>query len=77
MGLVCEEIKSAIIKDEMISVKNFGTISTYLYHGHQGYNVHTKKVEYVKPIRVVKFHPHAAFSKLIKERRKRFLKKQK
>lgn len=64
----------SIIEDKAISIYNFGTLSPYLFHGHEGMNIATGHVQSVKPFRTVKFRAHSHFFALIEQRKNKFTK---
>ncbi len=72
MNLVCGEIVREILGNQAISIKNFGTLSPYRFHGHKALDVSTGIVGSVKPFRTVRFHPHAVFLRLMEGRRDKF-----
>lgn len=60
---------SDLISDSPVSVENFGTLSPYVYQGHDGLNIATGKKVFVEPFRTVRFHPHEGLRALL-ERQK-------
>jgi nucleoid DNA-binding protein len=68
LEVLIEELSKDLIDDVPISVKNFGTLSPYLYHGHFAYNVQTGERYNMKPFRTVKFNSHESFTNLVKDR---------
>lgn len=74
INIICDSIKEDILEGKSVSVHNLGTFSPFLFHGHKGLNVATGNIENHEPFKTVKFRPHSTFSKMISERRQRFLK---
>lgn len=58
-------MKEELREDRVISVKNFGTLSPYVYHGHNAFNVVSGEKVYVAPFRTVRFHPHVGMRDLM------------
>jgi nucleoid DNA-binding protein len=72
IGLIVEQMASDLIKDQVVTVRCFGTFSPYVRQPHLAHDVHTGLVRDVKSSRSVKFHPHEAFKELIRVRQKNF-----
>lgn len=72
VSLITKEITDIILRQESISIKNFGTLSSYLFHGHKGFNVATRTVEYVEPFKTVKLYVHVGFKSLLQKNREKF-----
>jgi nucleoid DNA-binding protein len=77
VGLITEQISSDLISDQMVSVRNFGTLSPYVRVPHIAHNVNEGRLWCVKANRSVTFHPHEAFQSLIQDRREKFCKRDK
>lgn len=69
---ICSKMEEKLIADQAISVENFGTLSPYTFHDHDGMNIATGQIERVPSFRTVKFHPHATFLVLLSQRRDSF-----
>ena len=72
VDVIVEEVVSSLVQDVPVTVKNFGTLSPYQYHGHAAKHVGTGRIINVKAFRTVKLNPAEAFWKLLSERRERF-----
>ena len=72
VDVIVEEVVSALIQDIPVTVKNFGTLSPYQYHGHAAKHVGTGRMVEVKAFRTVKLNAADSFLKLLKDRRDRF-----
>jgi nucleoid DNA-binding protein len=77
VGLIIDQIANDLISDQMVSVRNFGTLNPYVRAPHIAHNVNEGRLWCVKAKRSVTFHPHEAFQSLIQDRRERFCKKDK
>lgn len=51
------------------SIKNFGTFSPFKFHEHKGIDVSTGKMRIVESFTSVKFRPHVAFLRLLKDKK--------
>lgn len=74
ISVLCDVIEDELVHNRAVSIKNFGTLSTYLFHGHKGFNVTNREVNEVLPFKSVKFRPHIKFSELVRARRDKFVK---
>jgi nucleoid DNA-binding protein len=72
VDVTVEEVASALVQDVPVTVKNFGTLSPYQYHGHAAKHVGTGRTIEVKAFRTVKLNAAEAFLKLLLERKERF-----
>jgi len=72
VNIICEEIVGMLLDNENISVRNFGILNPYLFHSHKGFNVQTGKVQEYPEFWSAKFHTHAAFEKLLDEKKEFF-----
>lgn len=70
--VVTKELSRAIVDDEQVRVKNFGTIVPHTLGAHTVRHVVTGKLVQAKATRTVRFFPHAALIRLLKERRGKF-----
>lgn len=75
--IVSEYIESELKKDRIVSIDNFGTFSTHLFHEHEGLDISTGKMQKVESFRSIKFHAHENFRKLLTRKREKFQKKKK
>ena len=75
INIIYDYIIDNLKQNNTFSVKNFGTFIPHIFHSHRGYNVNSSKVEEIKSFKTVKFLPHVEFSKLIKLKRSKLLKK--
>ncbi len=75
INAICMNLQDKIVRDQTISVENFGTISPYTFHNHYGMNVATGELQEFPAFRTVKFHPHFIFLELLARRRESFLEK--
>lgn len=73
VSIIIDQISNDLVSDQVVTVKRFGTLSPHLRVSHIAHNVNNGTIHSLKPKRSVKFHPHASFSALIKERQGRFL----
>ena len=69
---ICDHVIDNLSEDNAFSVQNFGTLSPYLFHGHQGFNIASGRMQYVKPFKTVRFRAPAVFKRLSIEKRERF-----
>lgn len=65
---ICSFIEERIIANMDISIHNFGTISTYLFHGHPAPNFATGEMGKIEPFRLVRLRASIALRKILKER---------
>lgn len=65
-------IISEIDNDRDVSVKNFGTLSSYLYQSHCSVNINTKIRRMTKAFKNVRLHPHVSFRSLLSANRDSF-----
>jgi len=72
VGIIIEQISSDLVNDQVVTVRKFGTLSPHVRRSHMAHNVSTGVVRKLSSKRSVKFHPHEAFSGLIRERQERF-----
>ena len=70
IGIICADLLDNIIEGKSVSISNFGTLDVHIFSGHNGTNIASGKVEYVKPFKSVKFVAHENFKYLIKQKRK-------
>jgi nucleoid DNA-binding protein len=75
INTIISEIKEILVKDECLSVENFGTLSPYIKTGHKGIDVNTREIQFVKPNKYIKFIPSSAFLEIIHNRKEFFNKK--
>ena len=73
VGIIIEQIASDLANDQVVTVRRFGTLSPHVRQPHAAHNVSTGEICRLGSKRSVKFHPHEAFSGLIRERQERFL----
>lgn len=69
INVICSIIQDKLLKDQAISVENFGTLYSYFFHEHLGMDVTTGRLRKVKSFRTVKFRPHAVFWSLVAQRK--------
>jgi nucleoid DNA-binding protein len=72
VNVVSDEIALCLVQDVPVTVKRFGTLSPYRYHGHPARHVGTGRMVEVKAFRTVKLHASEAFLELLSERKERF-----
>ena len=72
INIMVDDMTDKLAEGKSISIDNFGTLSTYLRHGHDALNVATNSVEYVPPRRNIRLIPHSTLDGLIQNRIKRF-----
>ena len=72
IGIIINQIASDLVDDQVVTVRNFGTLSPHVRRSHLAHNVGTGVVRSLSSRRSVKFHPHEAFNGLIRERQERF-----
>lgn len=65
INTIIDVMKQELLEDRTISVKNFGTLSPYIYHGHNAFNVVSGEKVYVESFRSVRFHTHAGMRNLM------------
>ena len=70
--VVTRELSRAIVEDEQVRVKNFGTIVPHTLGSHTVRHVLTGQLVQAKETRTVRFYPHAALVRLLRERRGNF-----
>jgi nucleoid DNA-binding protein len=73
--IICDYIIDSLLKNRAVSVKNFGTIFPSTFHSHEGFNLWTQTVSVVKSFTTAKFYPHDVFTRLIRDKKGKFLKK--
>ena len=73
IDVICEYLTKEIAENRSVTVRNFGTFSPYLFHGHDGWDFQTNKLCYRKPFRSVKFRSHHVFERLISRRKKKIV----
>lgn len=72
IGIINESIINRIVNNEAVSVDNFGTLSSYLFHQHKGMNVASGQQQIVKSFKTVKFRVHSTFEDLVEQRKDKF-----
>ena len=70
--VVTRELSQAMIADEQVRVKNFGTLVPHVLGSHTVRHVLTGQLVQARRSRTVRFYPHAALVRLLKERRGNF-----
>ena len=73
VSIIVEQVANDLVNDQVVTVRRFGTLSPHVRRSHMAHNVSTGIVRKLSSNRSVKFHPHSAFSSLIRERQERFL----
>jgi len=73
--VICDYLSEELIENRSVSIKNFGTLSPYMFHGHEGIDVSSGNMRYVEEFRSVKFRPHHVLWRLVKRKRKKILRK--
>lgn len=73
ISVMCVMIQKELIRDQAVSIENFGTLSPYTFHQHMGRNVVTKQLQEIESFRSVKFRPHSVFLELLAQRKASFL----
>lgn len=74
LKIICDEMENSLLRDESISISNFGTLSLGFFHGHYLTDLSTGEKHWIEPKRVVKFQPHVVLRNLLKENRSKLLK---
>lgn len=69
--VIIDNMISDLISDNPVSVENFGTLSPYVYPGHDGLNIATGKKVFVEPFRTVRFHAHDGLRALLERQKLR------
>lgn len=69
---ICQTIVDDLVDGNTVDIKNFGSFIPYIFHGHKGYNVSTKQVEYIKPKYEVKLKIHPKFQEKLMLKREKF-----
>lgn len=77
INIIINEIRNELINKRSISIKNFGTLTPYLFQAHKGINMFTKKIEMFPKTWSVKFHAHVGFLKLLELAKEKFATSQK
>jgi len=75
INIVCDWVAEELIANRSVTIKNFGTLSSYIFHGHDAVNIGTRIREYVPEFWSVKFRSHHVFKRLVRRRRKSLAKK--
>lgn len=73
--IIQEEVAYSLVNDIPVTVKNFGTLSPYVWPGHKaGYwaGKEGKGPQETKPTRRIKLHPHENFKRLIELKKEEF-----
>ena len=73
ISILLGELRSELEADVPIRLKNFGTLSPYVFHGHLAWNVQRQGYVDTPPFRSVRFHPADRFLRLLRSRRAKFL----
>lgn len=68
---IIDTIITELTCDRPVSVENFGTLSPFIFHGHQGMDIATGKNVFVPAFRTVRFHPHDGLRALMERRKRR------
>lgn len=71
--IICEHLIDSLMHDQSIFVHNFGTLHTIMYKSHVGRHIISGELQYIKPLKSVKFSPHITLIKLLKEKKSLFL----
>lgn len=74
VSAILDFVKTEIINDRPVSIKNFGTFSPFLVPSHLGINVASKLMQVTRPHKSVRLHPHVSFTSLVDARRATFSK---
>jgi nucleoid DNA-binding protein len=72
VDVLLDEIAGCLVQDVPVTIRNFGTLSPFQYHGHPAQHVGTGRMVEVKAFRSVKLHGAEAFLRLLSERREQF-----
>ena len=72
VGIIIEQITSDLVNDQVVTVRRFGTLSPHVRLAHFAHNVCTGVIRKLGSIKSVKFHPHEAFTSLIRDRQESF-----
>jgi len=73
--VICDYCSDELYNNRSITIKKFGTLSPYLFHGHEGLNIARAEMQYVDEFRTVKFRPHHILRRLVQRKRKKFVRK--
>lgn len=69
---ICDYLIDSVVKNESVSIINFGTFSPYIFHAHKAYNIAKGIMQEVKFFQTVKFHGHITFLKFLAKNRESF-----
>jgi nucleoid DNA-binding protein len=72
--VICEFLLEKLIANQAVSVENFGTFSPYTQPSHMGFNVAKGRLQQVKAFLTVRFRPHVAFVKMVRQWRDKYQK---
>ena len=71
--IVTRELSQAMIADEQVRVKNLGTLVPHNLGSHTVRHVLSGQLVQAKETRTVRFYPHSALVRLLRERRGKFV----
>lgn len=74
VNALCVKLQEALIQNQAVSIENFGTISPFIFHKHNGMNIQTGKLQEIAQFRTVRFHPHSILLELLSQHRDSFIK---
>jgi nucleoid DNA-binding protein len=75
IGIIIEQLSNDLVNDQVVTVRNFGTLSPHLRIAHLAYNVSKGTSMEISAVRSVKFHAHESFKNLILDSQERFRQK--
>jgi len=73
--IICDYISEELLENRSVTIKSFGTLSPYVFHGHEGMDISRGEMRYVEEFRSVKFRPHHILLRLVQRKRKKFTRK--
>ena len=80
--VICDDLFERLVRNESVSIDNLGTLHVSILNIsiHNIYKTIKKtiktpsdKINYIVPVRIIKFTPHYNFSFLLNERREDFI----
>ncbi|MDP2683500.1 MAG: HU family DNA-binding protein [bacterium] len=72
IGIICDDLFDKLSNNESVSISNFGTLDPYTQHGHDGMDISSGEINYVKPVKSIKFIPHDNLAILLNQNKKKF-----
>lgn len=67
LNIICKSMINYFIDGKSIKIEHFGIFEPYIFHGHKGWNVELKKMQYVAPKKSIRLRIDPYFRKKTRE----------